>query len=253
MNTESLDLYLIVLSGVLLTVLVISELYYPARTYESALKGRSYFTNAIVFVFNNIVLFAFQASAVYVLANSNRLYSFFDVFPVWIQVVLGIVLLDFMIWVWHVSNHKILILWRFHKCHHSEQYLNATSAIRFHIGELLLSVVFKAVVLITLGIPFWIFVLYESLITFFAIFHHANIRLPQSLQNKLRFVIITPDMHRTHHSSLRHEHDSNYGIIFSWWDRLLGTYQKVEPNIIGLQNTEEKSFWKMLLFPFKSD
>ncbi len=251
MEIEINKMYLLLFGAVLTVLLIIIELYWSERTYSISLKKRSYFANLLLFGFNNVVFFAFNITAIYLLAYNYRLHDLFTAVPLWVQTVIGILLLDLAIWAWHVFNHRVPLLWRFHKCHHSEQYLNASSAIRFHIGELFLSVLFKAGILILLGLPLWIFILYESLITFFALFHHANLHLPHGFQKKLSWIIITPDMHRTHHSSLRPEHDSNYGVIFSWWDRMFTTYKTVQPKVIGLQNVEEKSFLKILMFPFR--
>ncbi len=236
---------------ILLGILLVMELYKPARAYAHTLKMRSYITNMFVFAFNNAILFAFQITAVFVFASEYKLISFFDVMPLWTQFIIAILVLDFFIWLWHRINHQSDFLWRFHKCHHSEKYLNVTSAIRFHIGELLLSVLFKSIIIVLFGIPLWIFIIYEALITFFAMFHHANIRLPKRMQTIIGMVFITPDMHRSHHSSLRHEHDSNYGVIFSWWDKLFKTFNKKQPKEIGLKGIEEKTYGKFMVFPFR--
>ncbi len=236
----------------LLLLLVVLEIQFPQRHYDRSLKGRAYLANLLLFAFNNSIFLAFNISAVYTMVYGYRLLTFFDALPLWGQALLGILLLDFCIWIWHWTNHKVNLLWRFHKVHHSEQYLNATSALRFHIGELLLSVAVKSVVLVVFGVSFWIFILYEMLVTFFAAFHHANIHIPPRIQRALEKVIITPDMHRTHHSSLRDEHDSNYGVIFSWWDRILHTFDRRQPKHIGLAHTPEKNFWSMLTFPFQN-
>ncbi len=114
-----------------------------------------------------------------------------------------------------------------------------------------MSVAVKSVVLIIFGVSFWIFSIYEVLVTFFAAFHHSNIKLPKVWQRCLEKIIISPDMHRTHHSALRDEHDSNYGVIFSWWDIVFNTFDARNPKDIGLKNVKEKTFLKALLFPFK--
>lgn len=251
MDIEIHKLYLSLIGLALIVILVVLENYFPERVYDSKLKGRAYLTNILTFGFNNIIFVAFNVTAVYLIAYSHRLPHTFDLLPVWGQAIFGVLLLDFFIWVWHFSNHKIDFLWRFHKAHHSEQFLNATSAIRFHLGELLLSVAVKSLILVLFGISFWIFALYEILVTFFATFHHSNIKLPQSIQRILERFIISPDMHRTHHSAIRDEHDSNYGVMFSWWDRLFSTFDDRQPKQIGLAHVPEKTFFSFLLFPFR--
>ena len=237
---------------VILTVLLIAtELLSPAREYGHVSKKKSYLTNIFVFGFNNIITILLQVTAVFaIVLTYSPTASYFVLLPIWAQVILGILILDFGIWAWHVLNHKVPFLWRFHKCHHSEIYLNATSALRFHIGELLLSVIWKSTILITIGIPLWIFALSEFLLTAFALFHHANIKLSARTRKVLELFIISPYLHRVHHSDTREEHDSNYGVIFSWWDKIFTTIKHLVPNRIGLENTDEKTFFSFLTFPF---
>lgn len=251
MDIDINKIYLLAVGLILVGILLILENYFPEREYDSKLKGRAYLTNLLLFGFNNLIFIAFNITSVYLVAYSYRLHHTFDLLPLWGQAILGILLLDFFIWLWHISNHKINFLWRFHKAHHSEQYLNATSALRFHLGELLLSVVVKSAILVIFGISFWIFALYEILVTFFAAFHHSNIKVPQRFQRLLECFIISPDMHRTHHSDLRDEHDSNYGVIFSWWDLLFQTFDTRSPINIGLKDIPEKSFFSFITFPFR--
>ncbi len=238
---------------IFLTLLLVAlELLFPAREYRVATKKQSYFTNLMVFAFNNVITIALQISAVFALV---LLYSpsasYFATLPIWVQGILGILLLDFGIWLWHLLSHKVPFLWAFHKCHHSEQYLNATSALRFHIGEILLSAVWKAGLLILLGIPLWVFVLSEFFVTAFAMFHHANIELSPRARRIVEAIIISPYIHRVHHSDIQDEHDSNYGVIFSWWDTLFDTSKRVIPKRIGLQGIDQKNFWSFLWFPLR--
>ena len=251
MDIEINKLYLSAFGLGLMLILIALETLFPEREYDSKLKGRAYLTNLLVFSFNNIIFIAFNVTAVYVIAYSYRLHHTFDLLPFWGQAILGFLLLDFFIWLWHYANHRIDFLWRFHKTHHSEQFLNVTSALRFHLGELLLSVAVKSVILVTFGISFWIFLLYEVMVTFFAAFHHSNIKLPERFQRVLEKIIISPDMHRTHHSALRDEHDSNYGVILTWWDLLFKTFDGRQPKDIGLAATTEKTFFSFLIFPFQ--
>ncbi len=245
-----MELQYIIIGSILLTVLVILELVYPARTYDQPIRIRSYRTNTFLFLFNNLIFFGANITLIYGIVYEKSIMHILDsVGSAW-QFVLGILILDFVTWVWHMLNHRINFLWRFHKCHHAERYLNVTSAVRFHIGELILSVFFKSLVLFVLGIPFWVFVLYESLITLFAMFHHANISLPRAVQKVVQHIIVTPQFHRTHHSSVRSEHDSNYGVIFVWWDYIFATYKKVVPRMIGLEGVSEKGFVRTLFLPF---
>jgi len=239
-------------TAVLLMTLILLELLAPARAYQRTQKVNSYITNTLIFISNNIVTVALQVSAVFAIVLTwSSSADYFQSFPIWVQLVAGVLILDLSIWLWHRLNHIIPFLWIFHKCHHSETYLNASSALRFHIGELLLSVIWKAAVLITFGIPLWVFVISESLLTLFAMFHHANIELSSKVRKYVELLIITPYLHRVHHSDIRAEHDSNYGVIFSVWDRLFGTLKAVVPSRIGLQGVVDKNIFSFLIFPIK--
>ncbi len=239
------------ITGALLVALVVLELFFPAREYTKKQKSNSYVTNILIFASNNVVTWALQVSAVFatVLVWSPSA-GFFQAMPMWVQMILGVILLDLTIWLWHWLNHILPFLWIFHKCHHSETYLNASSALRFHIGELLLSVIWKSAVLITFGIPLWVFAISEFLLTLFAMFHHSNIALSPKTRKILEWMIITPYLHRVHHSDIRSEHDTNYGVIFSFWDRFFGTLYRIVPERIGLKEVNDKNLFTFLLFPF---
>ncbi len=236
-------------SFVLLLLLLVWELYKPARMYAPRQKKNSYTTNAEIFLCNTVVTYVLSVGLVFVLVSEFAIHNMFEYVPVVLQYVLGILILDLLIWFWHMINHRIPFLWSFHQTHHAERYLNVTSALRFHIGELLLSVLFKSCILIVFGVPLYVFFLYESLITIFAMFHHANIALPARVQNVLEYVLISPRLHQTHHSDKRQEHDSNYGVIFSWWDILFKTKNRATPDTIGLSYGGEKNLWSFLLMP----
>lgn len=144
--------------------------------------------------------------------------------PGWIEVTLSILILDFAIWAQHLITHKVPVLWRLHRVHHADVDIDVSTAIRFHPVEIALSMVLKIGLIYLLGPSAFAVILFEILLNGTAMFNHANIRLPLALDTLLRRVLVTPDMHRVHHSVHRHEHDSNYGFALSIWDRLLGTY-----------------------------
>ena len=144
--------------------------------------------------------------------------------PTWIEVVLVILILDFAIWVQHVITHKVPFLWRLHQVHHADVDIDVTTAIRFHPIEIALSMLLKIGLVYLLGPAALAIVLFEVILNGTAMFNHANIRLPLSVDAVLRRILVTPDMHRVHHSTLRHEHDSNYGFSLSIWDQMFGTY-----------------------------
>ena len=144
--------------------------------------------------------------------------------PAWIEVLIAILVLDFAIWLQHLVTHKVPLLWRLHRVHHADVDIDVTTAIRFHPVEIALSMLLKIGLVYLLGPSALAVILFEIILNGTAMFNHANIRLPLPLDAVLRRVLVTPDMHRVHHSIHRAEHDSNYGFSLSVWDRIFGTY-----------------------------
>jgi len=144
--------------------------------------------------------------------------------PVWAEVMLAILIFDFAIWFQHLSTHKVPVLWRFHRVHHADRDIDVTTAIRFHPVEIAFSMLLKIGLVYLIGPSALAIILFEIILNGTALFNHANLRLPLGLDAIVRLVLVTPDMHRVHHSVHRHEHDSNYGFALSIWDRILGTY-----------------------------
>lgn len=148
--------------------------------------------------------------------------------PIWVELVLAVVILDFAIWLQHLITHKVPLFWRFHRVHHADRDFDVTTALRFHPLEIAASALFKVGLVYLLGPSALAVVLFEVLLNATAMFNHANLALPAWLDRALRLVLVTPDMHRVHHSARRDEHDSNYGFSLSVWDRIFGTY-KAQP------------------------
>jgi len=138
--------------------------------------------------------------------------------PVWAHAAGAIVLLDAWTYLWHRMNHEIPFFWRFHKVHHSDHTMDVTTASRFHVGEILFSSLFRIPLIMLFGVYFWELVLYEVLMFAVVQFHHANIGLSERIDRLLRVVIVTPNMHRVHHSRWQPETDSNYSSLLSVWD-----------------------------------
>ncbi len=145
--------------------------------------------------------------------------------PLAVEVLLGFVVFDLAVWAQHVAMHKIDLLWRFHRVHHSDPDCDVFTALRFHPGEIVISLIWKSVVIFALGIPVWAALLYAVILNISAMFNHANLALPAALDRRLRWCIVTPDMHRVHHSREGVESHSNFGFCIPWWDRLFGSYQ----------------------------
>ncbi|MEO9573358.1 MAG: sterol desaturase family protein [Tateyamaria sp.] len=144
--------------------------------------------------------------------------------PGWFEVIAAILILDFVIWGQHLITHKVPLLWRLHRVHHADVDMDVTTAIRFHPIEIALSMILKIGVVYLLGPAALAVILFEIMLNGTAMFNHANIRLPLRLDAIVRRVLVTPDMHRVHHSMHRDEHDSNYGFALSIWDQMFGTY-----------------------------
>ena len=145
--------------------------------------------------------------------------------PPWAEGLLALALLDLAIWAQHRAFHHIPALWRLHRMHHSDLDFDVTTGLRFHPVEILLSMAVKLAVVTALGAPPLAVLIFEVVLNASSLFNHANIRLPPALDRALRLVIVTPDMHRVHHSIVRAETDSNFGFNVPWWDRLFGTYR----------------------------
>jgi len=159
-------------------------------------------------------------------AEENRLglLELLNVSPM-IGGVLAILLFDAWMYLWHRANHQFGFLWRFHRVHHCDPEMDATTAIRFHTGEILISSALRLAVIPLLGITIHQLLVYETLLLPIILFHHSNVRFPERLDRWLRPIIVTPAIHRAHHSRARTETDSNYSSVFSFWDRMAGTFR----------------------------
>jgi len=176
--------------------------------------------------------------------------------PAWCQFLVALLAFDLWMYIWHRMNHRIGVLWRFHRVHHTDRALDATSALRFHTGEIIFSSIARLIIVPLLGMSLDQLILYEILLQPVILIHHSNIILPAFLDRILRTVIITPRVHWVHHSDRPEETDSNYGSIFSWWDRLARSFRLRDPKQIhyGLKefaDEKEESLLSLLKIPFK--
>jgi len=155
--------------------------------------------------------------------NGWGLFNIVEV-PAWVAIVASVLILDFVIYLQHVVFHFVPALWRLHRMHHADQAIDVTTGLRFHPLEILISMAIKLAAVLALGPPAVAVLIFEVLLNGTAMFNHSNIRLPEKVDRILRLFVVTPDMHRVHHSVDRRETDSNFGFNVPWWDRLLGTY-----------------------------
>jgi len=177
----------------------------------------------------------------------------------WVAAPLAVVLLDLLIYLQHRVFHAVPLLWRLHRVHHADPELDASSGLRFHPVEILLSLGIKAAAVVALGAPAEAVLAFEVLLNATSLFNHANVAIPGWLDRPLRWVVVTPDMHRVHHSEIREETDSDFGFCLSCWDRLFGTY-RAEPRlgqlgmvigVEGYREDAEQRLDRLLVQPFR--
>ena len=214
----------------LFTVLALAETLAPRRVRRQK-RSQRWVTNWGITITNTLMLralaFALPLLAVGAAVDAQAQgWGLFNAIalPIWIEVIAAILILDFVIWAQHLITHKVPILWCLHRVHHADVDMDVTTAIRFHPVEIALSMILKIGVVYLLGPAALAVILFEILLNGTAMFNHANIRLPLWLDAIVRRVLVTPDMHRVHHSVHRDEHDSNYGFALSIWDQMFGTY-----------------------------
>ena len=251
------------LSVLLFVILAILEAVFP-RKKRTMPRGQRWRTNGIIILVDTLALrlmgpIAAIAAASFAEQVDFGLFNWVD-FPAWLEFGLALILLDLAIYAQHVLAHRIPLLWAVHKVHHADRDIDVTTAVRFHPVEIILSMLYKSVVVLLLGpTPFAVFV-FALLLNLFAMFNHANLRLPPPLDRILRLFVVTPDMHRVHHSTLVTETDRNFGFSIALWDRLFGTYTAQpaaghDDMVIGLteyQSDHPAETWWSLALPFQA-
>jgi sterol desaturase/sphingolipid hydroxylase (fatty acid hydroxylase superfamily) len=197
------------------------------------------------------------------LVGEARGFGLFNIvaLPAWVGVVLSVVILDLAIYLQHVLFHAVPTLWLLHRVHHADLEFDVSTGLRFHPIEILLSMLIKFAVVAALGAPALSVLIFEVLLNATSMFNHGNVRIPAGADRVLRWIVVTPDMHRVHHSILTRETNSNFGFNLSWWDRLFGTYRAQptcghEAMTIGIEqfrDPRELGLDRMLLQPFRGD
>ncbi len=232
----------------------------PRRALRTSKVSRWASNLSITFLDALVSRFLFPLSATSLaLWASERGWGFFNYFSIGSipAGIASIVFLDCVIYFQHLVFHKVRLFWFLHGMHHTDLDIDVTTGARFHPVEIVLSVLIKMGVIMLLGVPAWSFVLFEVLLNGTAMFNHSNVRIATAVDRVLRVFLVTPDMHRVHHSVIIREHDSNYGFNLPWWDRLFGTY-KSQPEaghdnmVIGLANFRDPkalSLPKLLVLP----
>ncbi len=187
-----------------------------------------FFTGTTVII-NFALAFLLLKTSFWVADNNFGLINWLPAMPLWAYILLGVLFLDFFgAYLAHLVEHKVKPLWMVHLVHHSDHKVDTTTANRHHPIESVIRFTFTLIGVFIVGTPFYIIMIYQSLSLVFTQFNHANIRMPKKLDKALSYIICSPDMHKVHHHNLLPYTDSNYGNIFSIWDRLLGTYMELD-------------------------
>jgi len=247
----------------ILIVMAVWEIVAPRRALTISKTVRWVNNLGLVF-FNSFVLrVIFPAAAVGVAAFASTsgwgIFNYYDV-PFWATVVVSVIAMDFIVYLQHIMVHAVPALWRLHRMHHADLDFDVTTGARFHPLEIILSMLIKFATIIVLGPPIIAVVIFEIILNATSMFNHSNVRLPLGLDKVLRLIVVTPDMHRVHHSIEDDEANSNFGFSLPWWDRLFGTYRDQprgghEGMTIGIRKFREIKqvawFPGMMILPFK--
>ncbi len=245
-----------------LTILLIAEIRRPYRAPTVSKTGR-WLINLGMTVLNNALL---ALAAVLIIAPVLNLTQEKNIgvlnldildLPYWAKVLIGVLFLDFMLYLWHLLTHMLPFLWRFHRAHHSDINMDVSTATRFHVGELFISLVVTAWHTLFLGLDVFTLVIFQSLVILATQFHHSSVRVPERFEKYFYALFTPPSMHRIHHSVKIRERNTNYGIILSIWDRIFGTLVtdvEQESIVIGIGDyngrPEKLTFGSLLVMPF---
>ena len=257
MTHESIIRLMLFFGG--LSLFLILELLVPYRP-SSVSKFVRWINNLGLAFLNSFLLYLLLSKPVYstsLYVNQSKIGILNLVsIPYWIKTLIAIVIFDFEIYIWHFLNHEMPLLWRFHRVHHSDLNLDVSTASRFHIFELGISGIIKIALIFFLGADLLMLMIFESLVVVTSQFHHSSLKVPEWFEGIWWILFVPPSMHRIHHSVIIKERNSNYGVIFSIWDRTLGTLiKKVDQSkiLIGMgsyQKTENLNFFDLMKMPF---
>jgi len=235
------------------------ELWVPYRP-SSVSKPKRWVNNLGLTAFNALLLYLFFSTAIfrtseYVMHQQSGILHLLHL-SYWTKLFIALAFFDFVLYVWHFLNHKMPLLWRFHRVHHSDLNLDVSSASRFHIGELGISAMIKIGFIFFLGADMFMVMIFESAVVLFTQFHHSSLKVPGWFERIYWMLFVPPSMHRIHHSVVIKERDSNYGAIFSFWDRIFGTLrrdedkEKIRIGMGAYQRPEDLNFLRLLWMPF---
>lgn len=245
------------------TIVALAEYIWPRRV-QNLHRIKRWPHNLLLSFLNVVIVWlvlptSLAAFALVVGQHGWGVLKAFDI-SYWPSLLISLVLLDLIIYGQHIVFHKIPVLWRLHRVHHADTEFDVTTALRFHPFEILLSMAIKFAAVAAIGTPPEAVILFETILNASAMFNHGNIKLPKWLDARLRYILVTPDMHRVHHSVIPRETNSNYGFSISLWDRMFGTYRPQpehghEDMTIGLKifrDKPEATLPRLLSQPFRN-
>ena len=252
--------YRVLIAAALFLLLFVLERFFPLRK-----STRSFITRLFVNAVISVVVFVTATTLVRPATHwalhwsGEKQFGLVHVVPLpgWAQFAISFLLMDLAWYYWHLANHRVRFLWRFHNVHHIDPDLDVSTAFRFHFGEIAFSSVFNLVQVSLIGISAWAFTAYQVGFLAEVVFHHSNWRLPIRLERILSKVVVTPRMHGIHHSQVERENNSNFGTIFTWWDRLhrtLGLNVPQSEIVIGIpaySRLGDDQLTNALLLPFQ--
>lgn len=246
--------------GVFTLLLFLLERFFPLRNNMRSLLARLVVNGAITALTFVAAAGLVQPAARWALRwSAEKPFGLIHitVLPVWVEFALSFLLMDLAFYYWHLANHRVPFLWRFHNVHHIDPELDVSTAFRFHFGEITISSVFSVVQISLIGISPWTFAIYQTVFQAEVFFHHSNLRLPIGFERFLSKIVVTPRMHGIHHSQVQRENNSNFGTVFTWWDslhRTLGLNIPQDEVIVGIPGyalPEDNRVTNALLMPFR--
>ncbi len=255
---DNATIRLILSAGALLFFLMF-EMIIPYRP-NTISKVKRWGINLSLTLFNTIILNIFFSILIvktitYVTENRLGVLHLVDL-PYWMKTLVTILFMDFMLYIWHLLNHEMPLLWRFHRVHHSDLNMDVSSATRFHIGELVISLFIKVSLIFFLGADILGILIFESTLLFAAQFQHSSLKVPEWFEKIFWIFFVPPSMHRIHHSVIIKERDTNYGTIFSIWDRIFGTLltcvdqSRIRIGVGAYPKDEKLNIHHLIVMPF---
>jgi sterol desaturase/sphingolipid hydroxylase (fatty acid hydroxylase superfamily) len=244
----------------LLGLVLILEHFFPLRRETRSLLARVVLNIAVSILTFVAAVSLVQPAAQWALRwSTDKPFGLVHLFvlPSWVELIVSFLLMDLAFYYWHVANHRVPFLWRFHNVHHFDPELDVSTAFRFHFGEVALSSIFTIIQISLIGISAWAYAIYQIAFQLEVLFHHSNLRLPIRFERLLNKLVVTPRMHGIHHSQVQRENNSNFGTVFSWWDRLHRTLglnipqSEILIGIPGYSLPEDNTIVNALVMPFR--